>query len=111
LEESSAEERGMEGLDKGGQGPISGCCTIEEEEGVDRRKHRGSVCTAVVLGWLVDKVSTPVAIGNYHTHTAVRLHKREIEVIKHGNAALKYYYCFIMRNPRFKSRLEDNIIL
>jgi hypothetical protein len=22
----------MEGLDKGGQGPISGCCAIEEEE-------------------------------------------------------------------------------
>jgi hypothetical protein len=25
-------KRGMEGLDKGGQGPISGCCVIEEEE-------------------------------------------------------------------------------
>jgi hypothetical protein len=24
----------MEGLDKGGQGPILGCCTIEEEEEV-----------------------------------------------------------------------------
>jgi hypothetical protein len=24
----------MEGLDKGGQGPISGCCAIEEEEEV-----------------------------------------------------------------------------
>jgi hypothetical protein len=29
LEESSAGERGMEGLDKGGQGSISGCCAIE----------------------------------------------------------------------------------
>jgi hypothetical protein len=25
----------MEGLDKGGQGPISGCCAIEEEEEED----------------------------------------------------------------------------
>jgi hypothetical protein len=25
----------MEGLDKGGQGPISGCCAIEEEEECD----------------------------------------------------------------------------
>jgi hypothetical protein len=34
LEESSAgeRERGKEGIDKGGQGPISGCCVIEEEE-------------------------------------------------------------------------------
>jgi hypothetical protein len=32
LEENSAGERGMEGIDKGGQGPISGCCAIEEEE-------------------------------------------------------------------------------
>jgi hypothetical protein len=32
LEESSAGWRGMEGLDKGGQGPISGCCAIEEED-------------------------------------------------------------------------------
>jgi hypothetical protein len=31
LEESSARERGMEGLDKGGQGLISGC-VIEEED-------------------------------------------------------------------------------
>jgi hypothetical protein len=32
LEECRARERGMEGLDKGGQGQISGCCAIEEEE-------------------------------------------------------------------------------
>jgi hypothetical protein len=24
----------MEGLDKGGQGPISGCCAIEEEDDI-----------------------------------------------------------------------------
>jgi hypothetical protein len=27
-------ERGMKGLDKGGQGPISSCCPIEDEEGI-----------------------------------------------------------------------------
>jgi hypothetical protein len=32
LEESSAGERGKKGLDKGGQGPISGCWAIEEED-------------------------------------------------------------------------------
>jgi L,D-peptidoglycan transpeptidase YkuD (ErfK/YbiS/YcfS/YnhG family) len=26
----------MEGLDKGGQGPTSGCCAIEEEEELKR---------------------------------------------------------------------------
>jgi hypothetical protein len=31
LEENSAGERGKKGLDKGGQGPISGCCAIEED--------------------------------------------------------------------------------
>jgi hypothetical protein len=25
-------KRGKKGLDKGGQGPISGCCSLEEEE-------------------------------------------------------------------------------
>jgi hypothetical protein len=32
LEESSAGERGKKGLDKGGQGPISDRCAIEEED-------------------------------------------------------------------------------
>jgi hypothetical protein len=29
---NSSRQRGMKGLDKGGQGPTSGCCAIEEEE-------------------------------------------------------------------------------
>jgi hypothetical protein len=40
LEESSAGERGKKGLDKGGQGPISGCCAIEEEEEDEEERRR-----------------------------------------------------------------------
>jgi hypothetical protein len=31
----------MKGLDKGGQGPTSGCCAIEEEE--EKKKKKKSV--------------------------------------------------------------------
>jgi hypothetical protein len=30
----------MEGLDKGGQGPMSGCCAIEEEEEEEEKRRR-----------------------------------------------------------------------
>jgi hypothetical protein len=31
----------MEGLDKGGQGPTSGCCAIEEEEEEEAEDEEG----------------------------------------------------------------------
>jgi hypothetical protein len=34
----------MEGLDKGGQSPTSGCCAIEEEE-EEEEEEAAAVCT------------------------------------------------------------------
>jgi hypothetical protein len=47
-------KRGMEGLDKGGQGPISGCCAIEEEE----EYPRNAVSKVIGCG-LDDRCSKP----------------------------------------------------
>jgi hypothetical protein len=40
----------MEGLDKGDQGPISGCCAIEEEEEEDSRyQHRQAAYVSYLI--------------------------------------------------------------
>jgi hypothetical protein len=49
LEENSSRERGMEGLDKGGQGPTSGCCAIEEEEEEEEEEEDGPLLSIMFL--------------------------------------------------------------
>jgi hypothetical protein len=39
----------IEGLDKGGQGPISGCCAIEEEE--EEEKSSQSAMSSPFVAW------------------------------------------------------------
>jgi hypothetical protein len=52
----------MEGLDKGGQGPTSGCCAIEEEEEEDIRS-RDTVDGIVTTYGMDDKgVGIPVPV-------------------------------------------------